>query len=160
MRFYLDETRRPRSAAVGRAIGLDIATSGELGRNEMTDERQLELAGRDGCCLVTRDHSDFERLTRIFLTDGRPHAGVVIVPYSLPDRYYSAIAEACAHLHEQYPDGLASYTVIWLRPPPRSPATSSRSSHNPSERSRYDRSAIASRRARDHPRELGSARAA
>ena len=116
MRFYLDEDHSDVIAAIARRGGLDITCSHEAARNSWTDPRQLRQAGEEGRCVVTRNYSDFAKLTREFREQGLPHAGVVFVPDSLPSNHFAAIAAAIARFDEQHPDGVPPYSTWWLSP--------------------------------------------
>ena len=111
MRFYLDEDLSWRIAVIARRLGVDVVSSSEYGRNGLTDEEQLRLAAEDGRCVVTENYPDFSRLTMEFQDRGLPHAGVALVPRSLPRNDFAGIAEAIAYFDTLYPEGLAPYTV-------------------------------------------------
>ncbi len=115
MRFYLDEDLSWKIAEIGRARGLDILSSHECGRNGLSDEEQLRLAAADGRCFVTRNRGHFVVLTVRFFESGWPHAGVLIVPASLPADDFAAIAEALALYREDHPQGLPCYSVDFLQ---------------------------------------------
>lgn len=79
-RLLLDEMISPTVARALRDRGLDVtavAESPEL--RALPDAAVLEHARQDGRILVTRDVADFGRLHQQWLTDGRPHAGLVMV---------------------------------------------------------------------------------
>jgi predicted nuclease of predicted toxin-antitoxin system len=113
--FFLDEDQSDETAKLARSQGLDAISSHEIGRNSIDDEEQLRWAAEQGRCLVTRD-DDFVRLTYRFLENHWPHAGVLLVPRSLSNSDFSGIAAALVAYAEQYPDGLPSYMVDYLRP--------------------------------------------
>jgi len=56
-------------------------------------------------------------LTDIVRPKGLPHAGVLIVPCSMPNHAYARIARALAWHHERYPDGVPPYFVSYLHDP-------------------------------------------
>ena len=114
IRFCLDEDLSYRIAEIVRGRGIDITTSRESGLNGRPDEEQLLFAAGQGRCLVTENFRDFARLTREFLTAGRPHAGVALVPASVPARHFASVAAAIVRLADAYPDGLPPYTLVWL----------------------------------------------
>jgi len=117
VRFYLDEDVSSHAVlAAARTLGLDIESSAEHGRGGTTDDVQLEYAASLGRSIVTQNGSDFEEQTRIFQAAGRPHAGVVIVPHSIPNDQVRRFARAMQAIAAYYPDGLDPYAVIWLRP--------------------------------------------
>src|SRR5215211_2921010 len=118
MRFYLDEDQSPSTAETAQArYDLDVVTSHNLGMDGATDEEQLLYAGRTGRCMVTKNGDDFIALTDSFAVEGLPHAGVLIVPRSMPNHAYARIARALAWHHERYPDGAPPYFVSYLHDP-------------------------------------------
>ena len=82
---YLDECMDPRLAApLGRRFSVTTARAeGTLG---FSDEAQLEYAVRHGRLLVSHDHLDFRRWHAQFRRQGRPHAGIALVPPTVPSR--------------------------------------------------------------------------
>ena len=116
MRFYLDEHLSQQIAVVARARGLDVISSHECGRDKLPDDEQLRLAAEEGRCLVTRDRDDFVALTLQFFAQRWPHAGVLIVPKSLPDQDFVGIAAALVAFAQSYEGDLPSYTLTYLTP--------------------------------------------
>ena len=116
MRFFLDEDLSDQVARIARAASIDVVSSHEVGRNRLTDEEQLHLAGLEGRCLVTRNGEDYGRLTTQFFTQQRPHAGVLILTRSLDNRNFAGIARAIVAFAQDQPDGLHPYTFLYLRP--------------------------------------------
>ncbi|MGE0542964.1 MAG: DUF5615 family PIN-like protein [Dehalococcoidia bacterium] len=114
MKFHLDEDQSPRTARAARRYGLDVTSSHELGLDRVSDEEQLLHAGREGRCLVAKNGSDFIALTDAFEAEQLPHAGVLIVPHSMPNDAYARIARAMASYHADYPDGVPPYFVSYL----------------------------------------------
>lgn len=114
MRFYLDEDLSYEVARIARNLGLDVVSSHEVGRNRLPDEEQLRLAALEGRCLVTRNYADFDRLTKRFLENRWPHAGVLLVAPSLPNERFAAIAEALARYAERHEGGVPSYAIDFL----------------------------------------------
>jgi len=80
----------------------------------LPDEEQLRRAAEDGRCLVTRNRADFEALTLRCFEHAWPHAGVLIVSRSLPNRDASGIARALAAYARAHADGLPTYAIGWL----------------------------------------------
>ncbi len=117
MRFYLDEDLSSEIAKIARARGLDVVSCHELGRNGLSDERQLRFAAEEGRCLVTRNRDDFEEQTVRFFEMEWSHAGLLIVPPSLPSDRFSLIAAALLDYDRQHPEGVPAYTIHFLRPP-------------------------------------------
>jgi hypothetical protein len=119
VRFCLDEDLPPGIAVVARGRGLDILSSHECGRNSLPDEEQLRLATAEGRCLVTRNRDDLLRLTLKFFESEEPHAGVLIVSRSLPNRDVAGIVAALVAFADNHPDGVPSYTTAYLTREPR-----------------------------------------
>jgi predicted nuclease of predicted toxin-antitoxin system len=114
LRFYLDENIPEAAATAARRSGLDVLPAREVGRQHLTDAEQLRWAAEQGRCMVTRDVGDFPRLSRRFAESQLPHAGVALVPRSLPDDETGGIVRALMALSEMYEEGLPSYTVVYL----------------------------------------------
>jgi predicted nuclease of predicted toxin-antitoxin system len=114
VRFYLDEDLPTRVAALARAQGLDVVSSHECGRDRMTDDQQLRLAGQEGRCLVTRNARDFVPLTRDFAERQWPHAGLLIVTRSLPNHAFASIARALVAFDRGRGEDLPAYAVLFL----------------------------------------------
>jgi len=81
----------------------------------MSDEQQLLLAAEDGRCFVTRNYDDFDDLTRRFAAEGRPHAGVLLVPPSLMLSDFAGIAAAIGQYAREHSDGMPPYMIDYLR---------------------------------------------
>jgi hypothetical protein len=116
MRLYLDEDHSDEIAATARRRGVYITCSHETGRNSWTDARLLRQAGSEGRCVITRNYSDFARLTREFEQQQLPHAGVVFVPRSPVGDDFGGIAAAIVRFDEQHSDGVPPYSTWWLSP--------------------------------------------
>ena len=114
MKFYLDEDTSWKVAEIGRRRGLDVLSSHECGRNGLGDEQQLRLAATDGRCFVTRNRAHLVVLTVRFFESNWPHAGVLIIPASLPGDDFAAIAEALVRYDEEHPEGLQPHTIDFL----------------------------------------------
>ena len=115
MRFYLDEHLSSEIAEIGRALGLDVLSSHEVGRDQLTDQEQLLLAARDGRCLVTKNREDFIQLTAQFFERGWPHAGVLIIPATWPTSDFARLARALASYAERRGKAPADYLLDFLR---------------------------------------------
>ncbi len=115
MRFLLDEDVHPAVAEIGRGLGLDVESVHEVNRRGHEDLTQLEFAAASGRVLVTRNRDDYIKLTVSFFRSGSPHAGVIIVPYSLPNREPARIAHALKRWHEEHPhDEGMEYAIFFL----------------------------------------------
>ena len=115
MRFLLDEHLSPRIAEIARGSGLDVASVSQLGARGLSDEQQLTLAASEGRCFVTRDRADYIILTRQFFAEGRSHAGVVLIPSSLPTNHFTGIARALLRFAEEHADAALAYSITYLR---------------------------------------------
>lgn len=119
MRYSLDEDISPQVAEIARALGLDVITSHECGRNGLLDDEQLQLAAADERCFVTRNRNDFIQLTIDFLEAAQPHTGVLIVSRTLANDGAAAIAQALLAHEQSHEAGLSSYGIDFLsRPAP------------------------------------------
>jgi predicted nuclease of predicted toxin-antitoxin system len=115
MRFYLDECLSDTIAATARDhFGLDVVSAHALGMDHAPDEEQLAFAARLHRCLVTRNGSDFIRLTRRFMAESLPHAGVIAVSASFTGREFMQIARGLAEIHARYPEDVYPYLVVYL----------------------------------------------
>jgi len=119
MRFHLDEDLSYRIAILARErYGVDVTSSHELGMDHATDEEQLSHAAEVERCVVTGNADDFRRLTTAYLAAQLAHAGVLIVPPSMPRRNFDLMARALAAYHALHPEPFIPYLVDYLRPPP------------------------------------------
>lgn len=94
--FLLDEDISPKAAEIARGLGLDARSVIEVDRLGWSDRDQLEAAAADGRLFVTYNRNDFILLTRGFFEAKAPHAGVLIVPRSIPRRLPARLAHALA----------------------------------------------------------------
>lgn len=68
--------------------------------------------------MVTRNRDDFFALTTEFFESQRPHAGVLVVPRSLPNRDATGIARALHYRALQQESDFPSYTADYLSAAP------------------------------------------
>lgn len=115
MRFYLDEDLSPKVAAILRRMGCQAASTQESGNRGADDEAQLVYAAQTCAALVTRNRDDFIALTAKFFDEGRAHAGVIVVPYSIPAHEPAILAKSLAKLSLSFPQRLPQYTIVFLR---------------------------------------------
>ena len=115
MRCYLDEDLSPRVAEIARGLcGLDVVSAHEAGAFAWTDDAQLRYAAQEGRCVVTRNREDFVLETLAAFEAHSPHAGVLIVPHTLPNDHFTAIATALCEYARRFPDGMQPYTIDFL----------------------------------------------
>jgi hypothetical protein len=118
MRFALDEDVPPRAAEIARGLGLDALGVAELGRLGWSDEEQLRAAADDGRVFVTYNRDDYILLTRRFFDERARHAGVLIVPGSIPRRLPERLAHALRDWEADFAarrGGETSYLCTFLR---------------------------------------------
>src|SRR3954470_15970126 len=94
MGFLLDEDVNPAVAEIARGLGLDVLSVHEIGRRGYQDEDQLRFSTSEQRTFITRNRDDFLQLNLSFFQTGEPHAGILIVPRSLPNHLPERIAHA------------------------------------------------------------------
>lgn len=94
MRFLLDEDVNPTVATIAKGLGLDVVSVHEILRRGYDDESQLRYSASQNRAFITRNRNDFLRLSLAFFQAGELHAGVLIVPHSLPNHRPERIAHA------------------------------------------------------------------
>lgn len=114
MKFYLDEDLSGRIAGIARGMGVDIVTAHECGNLGSDDETHLLAAARAGRCLVTRNRDHFVALSVRFFQEELPHAGVLVVPYTMPADRFSAVAAAISQYDRDHPGGISPYGFDYL----------------------------------------------
>jgi predicted nuclease of predicted toxin-antitoxin system len=101
-RFYLDEDVPPSAAHIGRALGLDVVATTEVGHAGWPDAEQLAWAAAQARIVVTYNRDDFIELTRSTLAAGKSHTGVLIVVPTVP-----RVGHVIAHALERWSVGRA-----------------------------------------------------
>jgi hypothetical protein len=114
MKFYLDEDLSPKIADILRKKGVDALSAHEIGAVGASDLQQLEFAGKEKRCLVTRNRDDFIKLTLRFFNDHLPHHGTLIIPHTIPGDQFSRMAALLKTFASNHPAGMASYTIAFL----------------------------------------------
>jgi predicted nuclease of predicted toxin-antitoxin system len=114
MKFYLDEDLSPKIADILRKNGVDALSAHEIGAVEASDLQQLEFAGKEKRCLVTRNRDGFIKLTLRFFNDHRPHHGILIIPHTIPGDQFSRMAALLKAFASNHPSGVAPYTIAFL----------------------------------------------
>ena len=109
MKVCLDEDISPDVAAVLRSMGVDATSVHEAGRQGFSDRELLELASAEGRVLVTRNRNDFILLTQEFFAKGSPHAGVLIVPWTIPPDNFRLVGKRIARYVKRAGDSPSDY---------------------------------------------------
>lgn len=117
MKFYLDEDLSWKIAEIARGMGADIVTAHECGNHGSDDEIHLLAAARTGRRLVTRNRDHFVALSVRFLEEDLPHAGVLVVPYTMPADRFGLVAAAIAQYDGDHPDGMSPYGYDYVSRP-------------------------------------------
>lgn len=78
--IYLDECVNRHLARLLRSDGIDATTASEARTLGYDDEAQLRFASRAGRVLLTHNQRHFQRLHERFLSEGRSHAGIMLIP--------------------------------------------------------------------------------
>lgn len=73
---------------------MDVVSVHEIGRRGLSDSEQLRFAIQESRILVTRNRDDFRYLVETLFRAGDTVPGVLIAPYSLPNKYPERIAYA------------------------------------------------------------------
>jgi hypothetical protein len=113
--YVLDEDLPDSAARIARALGENIRSVRELGREGIEDEEQLLFAAAEGWILVSRNERDFVPISRQFAADGLPHAGVLIVTRSLDIRDPRGIAHALMAYSREHPEAMPPFMVDYLK---------------------------------------------
>lgn len=119
MRFYLDEDLSGKIADIARGMGVDMVSAHGCGNLGVEDDVHLAFAAKEGRCLVTRNRDHFIALTVKFFEEQRPHAGVLVVPYTLPGDRFRLIARAIAQYDSEHPEGISAYGLDYVSTPRR-----------------------------------------
>lgn len=81
IRLYVDEDAAVSAVVDGlRNSGIDVLTILDAETAGATDEEQLEFAATDGRVIYTLNVGDFCRLHAEFLSAGKDHAGIIVIP--------------------------------------------------------------------------------
>lgn len=114
MKICLDEDIAPDVAVILRSLGVDATSVHEAGRHGLSDREQLGHAAAEGRCLVTRNRNDYILLTREFFERGLPHAGVLIVPWTIPPDNFRLIAKRIAAYANRAGDSESGYLFDFI----------------------------------------------
>lgn len=117
MKYYLDEDLSPKIAEILRKHHIDAVSVHEVGMVEVGDREQLERAASEKRCFITRNRNDYIRLTVQFFNEHHPHAGVLIIPHTLPGDKFSLIARAIIkHYSKHSRSKVEPYSIDFLEP--------------------------------------------
>lgn len=118
MSFLLDEDVNPAVAEAGRGLGLDIVSVHDIDRRGLDDALQLEFPAASGRVFVTRNRDDYIKLTVGFYQMAAPHPGIIIIPYTLPNREPGRIARALRTWQDGHAmDDSLQYAIFFLEEP-------------------------------------------
>jgi hypothetical protein len=81
----------------------------------MEDPVVLELDFAESQVLVTANMSDFEPLLRKWAEEGRSHAGVVLMPSSVPNEAFGVLIRGIRKSLENFSQEDWANRVEWLR---------------------------------------------
>jgi len=116
MQYLIDEDLTTDVAIIARGLGLNAVSVQELDVRGWKDDLILERAATDGRCVVTGNRDDFTHFTTVFAAEGRPHAGVLVVPHTLVRRGAVAIARAILAFERTRGDFPMAYVCDFLQP--------------------------------------------
>lgn len=99
-----------------RASGVDVLTTQEAGQLRASDESQLAFATSEGRVLYTTNCADFAALHARWMSEGRPHSGLVMrAQQQLPPvAQIKALRRICSERTGTYEGVLFEYLESWL----------------------------------------------
>jgi hypothetical protein len=118
VKALLDEQLSPLIAQLLQERGLDVVAAAERSELvEASDREIVEAATREQRAVVTNDIKDFRPIAAERLTDGRGHAGLILLPASRSRSRDAtgALAGAIEVLMRAHPDGVAD-SEYWIAP--------------------------------------------
>jgi len=81
VRLYVDVDASEHAVVKAlRQRGIDVLTATETCHEQLTDDRHLEFAASVGRPIYSLNARDFARLHAEYLTSGRSHAGIIVIP--------------------------------------------------------------------------------
>jgi hypothetical protein len=122
VRALLDEQLSGRIAQLLRERGLDVEAVAE--RSDLLqapDHEVIAAAAREGRAVVSNNIKDFRPLAAERVTDGRGHAGLILLPAgrsrsrSRSREATGALADAIEAVMRAHPDGILS-AEHWIAP--------------------------------------------
>lgn len=118
MRALLDEQRSGQIARLLRARGLDVeAVVERADLLQAADREVIETAAHEDRAVVSNNIKDFRPLAAQRTTDGRGHAGLILLPAgrSRSRDATGTIADAIEAVMRAHPDGIPS-AEHWIAP--------------------------------------------
>jgi len=120
MRAILDEQLSPQIAELLRNGGYDVAAVAD--RDDLVGRRDrviFEVASAEGRAVVTNNIKDFRPLAAEWLSQGRVHAGLILLPSARTRSRHAVAATATAieRILCDHPDGLSG-SERWIAPLP------------------------------------------
>ena len=80
IKLYIDEDSTSRSLLVAlKSRNIDVLTTSNVNRLTSPDEQQLLYAYSQNRVIYTANIKDFYHLHTLFLTEGKSHAGIILV---------------------------------------------------------------------------------
>ncbi len=98
IKIYLDEDVHHLIAAALRLRGREALTTVEAGRQGTLDSDQVRFASDHGYAILSYNVSDFPRIHREIVSEGRHHAGIVVATQDRPGTNARTLSCACGHL--------------------------------------------------------------
>jgi hypothetical protein len=117
LKFYIDEDISYKIAEILRENNIDAVSAHEVGRGGtgITDEDQLAYAATGGRCLVTYNGRHYITLTNKFFEKEWNHAGIIIIPSSIPSDNFRMISRALIEYAKQHQGDMAPYSCDFLK---------------------------------------------
>ncbi|MEG5036272.1 DUF5615 family PIN-like protein [Microcoleus sp. AT3-D2] len=78
--IYTDEDVSRLVATLLLAREFDVMTTSEQGMLSKSDSQKLAYAASMERCLPTHNRVDFERLHLDYMTEGKQHSGIIVIP--------------------------------------------------------------------------------
>ncbi len=118
MRALLDEQLSGQIARLLRERGLDVEAVVE--RSDLVqapDDEVIDTAAREGRAVVSNNVKDFRPLAAERMSDGRGHAGLILLPArrSRSREATGALADAVEAVMRAHPEGIPS-AEHWIAP--------------------------------------------
>ncbi len=117
IRFYIDEDSMDQALIRAlRARNVDVVTVQETNTEGRLDEEQLDLATSQNRVLYSHNIADFCRIHASFLAEGKPHAGIALLPqdYSVGEQL-RAILELIARKTAEEMQNQLEFLTSYLR---------------------------------------------